>query len=595
MYIKAPTAKGMCRYVRPYPPDCAKELGKVNFVRTLGTRNIAEANKRQKEIDDLYDKEVYNIRSRARIPAEERYKLVAYLKGCELLPDDVTDIDLVTVQRLLKELKNDDRPDSVAPRLDTITAPYKPMAWKRLHDAERAFLGEMNIPDLLDVHKTIYRVPNGNYTLQQVVDKVVDSIEKIYTPPTDANGKPSTYKLRHVYEKWEEKIKPQQHQKYRVSKAYTLLKDWCGDKPINSYKKEEITELLEAYQNTPAKLPPEIAKLPSFKNQYDAVMVRNIVGETRAGQTIQNIKDGMSLLFQFAIDRLGVEMTNPIKNIRIDTRKGRKKRVRYGDEDLQKIFYSPLYKGFESPRLRYKKGSVLVRDAKFWLPLIGLYSGARQEEIAQLHLTDITESKGAVYLDVNDWDEHKKVKNEDSIRTVPVHHELIKIGFLDYIAKIKESGATRLFPDLTLSPDGRYAKEFSKWYGRVCRKLGIEVKQRERKDFHSFRHNFITAATTVGVPREKRMEIVGHGEGYFGDTSDVHGDYMDLEPHTLNEELQKVKYDALDLSFLYVRPQKKPLPIKPCPIKKTIAPDAGESGKQKTYKLKVRRPKMQPA
>ena len=62
MYIKPATSKSMCRYVRAYPTDCAQEIGKVNFVKSLGTRNIAEANKRQKEIDDLYDAEVYNIR-----------------------------------------------------------------------------------------------------------------------------------------------------------------------------------------------------------------------------------------------------------------------------------------------------------------------------------------------------------------------------------------------------------------------------------------------------------------------------------------------------------------------------------------------------
>jgi hypothetical protein len=167
------------------------------------------------------------------------------------------------------------------------------------------------------------------------------------------------------------------------------------------------------------------------------------------------------------------------------------------------------------------------------------------------------------------------------------------MGFLDYIHQVKESGEQRLFPDLDLSPDGRYAKEFSKWYGRFARRIGIVVQtERTRKDFHSFRHTFITAARSAGLPPEITIQIVGHGEGDFGQVSVVHRGYGIYEPHVLNEALQKVKYDCLDLSFLHTNPPKaKPLPIKPRPIKKVAKPDAAKATANKVYKLKRPRPK----
>lgn len=113
-----------------------------------------------------------------------------------------------------------------------------------------------------------------------------------------------------------------------------------------------------------------------------------------------------------------------------------------------------------------------------------------------------------------------------------------------------------------------------------------------RRDFHSFRHTFITAARTAGIPTEITLQIVGHGEGDFGGVSVVHRGYGIYEPHVLNEALQKIRYDALDLSFLYTNPLKaKPLPIKPRPTKKVAKPDTAKTAANKKYKLKVRRPK----
>jgi len=43
-------------------------------------------------------------------------------------------------------------------------------------------------------------------------------------------------------------------------------------------------------------------------------------------------------------------------------------------------------------------------------------------------------------LCITDEGEGQSVKTEAGIRRVPIHSELIRLGFLDYVRKTKESG-----------------------------------------------------------------------------------------------------------------------------------------------------------
>ena len=81
-----------------------------------------------------------------------------------------------------------------------------------------------------------------------------------------------------------------------------------------------------------------------------------------------------------------------------------------------------------------------------WIPLIALFSGARLEEIGQLLCTDVRIEEGIDYfnlLDLPNEDEHdedgghvKKLKTLDAGRRVPIHPELVAMGFLDYVATV---------------------------------------------------------------------------------------------------------------------------------------------------------------
>ena len=111
-------------------------------------------------------------------------------------------------------------------------------------------------------------------------------------------------------------------------------------------------------------------------------------------------------------------------------------------------------------------------------------------------------------LDINTIDEGKRVKTKSSRRKVPIHTELVALGFLEFVEGCRESGVkAKLFPDLRPDRSGVMTGNWSKWWGRYARKLGITD---HRKVFHSFRHTFKDACRAAGVSEEVHDRLTGH-------------------------------------------------------------------------------------
>ena len=69
-------------------------------------------------------------------------------------------------------------------------------------------------------------------------------------------------------------------------------------------------------------------------------------------------------------------------------------RYPFSTTQLQVLFSSPVYTGCKSASRRTEKGEQVIRDGKFWIPLIALYSGMRLGEIVQLLVKDIKAEDG---------------------------------------------------------------------------------------------------------------------------------------------------------------------------------------------------------
>lgn len=82
---------------------------------------------------------------------------------------------------------------------------------------------------------------------------------------------------------------------------------------------------------------------------------------------------------------------NPAKALRLpDPVAKRDKRLPFSKTQLRQIFDAPLYRGCVDGLRGYNRvGPERPRNARFWVPLIGLFSGARLGEICQLDVADV--------------------------------------------------------------------------------------------------------------------------------------------------------------------------------------------------------------
>lgn len=165
------------------------------------------------------------------------------------------------------------------------------------------------------------------------------------------------------------------------------------------------------------------------------------------------------------------EGSNPVKGLIINKRMARKEkqeRKPFSDSDLSLIFCSPIFK---AQRVKHPE--------RYWLILCLLLSGARREEIAQLDLADIREELGIPYFNIASEGHSQSLKTSASKRKVPVHSDLVRLGFLAYVSQMRKAasgsklpGRARLFPQLEKGKNG-YGDAVGKWFGRFIRQLTL--------------------------------------------------------------------------------------------------------------------------
>jgi integrase len=214
----------------------------------------------------------------------------------------------------------------------------------------------------------------------------------------------------------------------------------------------------------------------------------------------------------------------------------------YSIQELQTIFSSKVFTEGYRP-----KG--LAGEATYWMPLLSLYSGARLNELGQLFIEDIANEDGIDYYMIKPDTKTGRTVKDNKRRRVPIHPDLVKMGFLDYVAKIKSEGHKQLFPELkATSKDRKAAANWGdSWSEYVRKDLGNTTIP---LPFHAFRHTFIEHGRRSKVDTEHRCLIEGHAA-----TSEEMKSYgsalYPLEP--LYDELKKLHFKGLDLSHLYAK------------------------------------------
>jgi integrase len=323
-------------------------------------------------------------------------------------------------------------------------------------------------------------------------------------------------------------------------------------------------------------------KTPADRVDYDACLrVRSILARLPANRTklygdlpidqaiARAEKEGKALLAPVTQERylaalrdmldlaakkrlITVNPAEGLKPIKRDAIAASEKRKSFTLEQTAQFFQSNFYtqSAKHTPAYAYDKPGW-----RFWLPLLCLFMGMRPNEAAQLHLADLKRTqKGTWYLDIEataDEDEGsngaaKTLKTAASRRKIPLHPELIKIGFVQFVDERKKSGfVPRLFSDLKPDSYGNHAtyalKRFRETY------LPQAMKIEPRQSFYSFRHSWRDALRRIDAQPATLQALGAWSQGKL--TSDDYGDKAD--PDHQVQFMEKISFEGLDLSPLY--------------------------------------------
>jgi integrase len=190
------------------------------------------------------------------------------------------------------------------------------------------------------------------------------------------------------------------------------------------------------------------------------------------------------------------------------------------------------------------------RDGLFWLPLLGLWTGMRLSECAQLWIHDVSIVEKIPIIRIlpeppgEDPGNDKRLKTIHSTRVMPIHPELARVGFVEYWRHAVRQGHQRLFPELRREGAGH-------GFARPSKLLTAFVRSATHGDrlvcFQSFRHTFRDAARDGRLPKDRARILGGWGNKDMSDRYGIGGSI----PH-LYKDIQQISYPGLDLSHLEI-------------------------------------------
>jgi len=280
-----------------------------------------------------------------------------------------------------------------------------------------------------------------------------------------------------------------------------LLLEFFGDVPISTLTRRMMSQ----YLNMLMKLPTRRNQDPRLKGKPLEKIIEMKDVKTISPRTAAFYFETAKELLRFAHIH-GHVTSNPTEGMKFPTPKNMvpdEAREAFTAEDLTKIFSHPDLLGTGDSRY--------TREYKFWGPILGLFTGARRNEIAQLYLADFLQVDGVWCISINDESDDKRTKTTSSKRLVPLHPFLIKeLNIIGRVEKLQAQGDSRFFPELKFHEVSGYGRQISTWFNRFLRSK-CQISS-EKKSFHSFRHTFITSLAHNEVNDDLLIALAGHAK-----------------------------------------------------------------------------------
>ena len=294
----------------------------------------------------------------------------------------------------------------------------------------------------------------------------------------------------------------------KLNATLPILLELVGDKPVNQILQADINAYFDDVQKLPVRKDAKIFKGMTLRE----IMAANTGKCVSAGTFKSTYRACVSIFISWAVINY---KDQGFPNLSTNGAVYHGERVN-GINKQRAIRPEELKVLFEHEKMgRYAADSETAHY--YWLPLIGLYTGARINEICQLNpAKDILQDKetGVWYFWFNDErdtaaDVDKSIKTNSSKRIVPIHSQLLNLGFLDYVERVKGENRQLIFP--AWQPrNGKASANASKWFGRYLESVGLrdETEGARLCGFHALRHTFITHGMSSRI--QGIFELTGH-------------------------------------------------------------------------------------
>jgi integrase len=551
--------RGASYYARiKVPTDLVDLIGKKELVKALGTKDENVAKREMWPVVERWNVHFEDLRSRREITADDKATAVwqhyeATVEGYDRKQRDMPtpgemDAELQSLYRRIDmgEITSDDFVGMINAYAD-----YELMLRARTDDAKARARrlsaskialtsGDMSliepaVKDFIARHRLLVDVSSDEYRelsvlmLRAEIEGLQRTLERdqgdFTGSPKDPIVKPATGTRRETAAPGEgimelfatyERENPKSITTDTLNQARrdigTFLQHVGSTCPVHRIDKKAVREWKALLVQYPVKA----TETKAFEGMQLAEIVKHNVTVKKPVLSPRTVNRYLSSLGAFCnwLVSHGYLDQNPVEGMSLAKEK-KKTTLPFTSDQLNALFASPLFVGAQSAdewRNVAKPGNVLIRDHRFWVPLIMLFSGARPAEIAQLAVSDVRQEHGHWIFHITEEGEgDKSVKTSGSMRVVPVHPELVKLGFLDYHASLKDAGQTRLFPEAVRNSRGQMIAEFSREFGRYLTRIGMKAGR--GLSLYSFRHGATDALRRAGFLDDQFGFILGHTSG----------------------------------------------------------------------------------
>lgn len=278
-----------------------------------------------------------------------------------------------------------------------------------------------------------------------------------------------------------------------VQRALRDFFELMDDMPVSAFGSEHARLL----KHRLSRLPQYFSQRPEFTD----MTLRQVVDSTMTyptitAVTINNRLRKLTAFFNWCKSN-GYINQNPLSGVKVMIGAAKEARLSFDSSDLLVLL-----------DLNTLRQEARKHPWRLWLPLLGRFTGARLEEICQLHIDDFCSVQGTPCIRIDDRREGQKLKNRSSRRIIPIHPILLELGIQTYVDSVRTAGASQVFPELE-AVRGKYGYGPSKWFGRYRNKLGVSDT---KKTFHSFRHTFVDDLREAGVQDSLIKQLLGHAD-----------------------------------------------------------------------------------